>query len=49
MRDDKFSLTDIAESVGYQTYSGFWKAYRRYKAGIEQDGTESDATVLPEE
>lgn len=31
MKDGRFSLTEIAESVGYQTYSGFWKAYRRYK------------------
>ena len=32
MKEGKFSLTDIAEKVGYQTYSGFWKAYKRYKA-----------------
>ena len=38
MKDGRFSMTEIAESVGYQTYSGFWKAYRRYKQiGDEQE------------
>ncbi len=37
MKDGRFSLTEIAESVGYQTYSGFWKAYRRYKAECEAE------------
>ena len=31
MKSGRFSMTEIAESVGYQTYSGFWKAYRRFK------------------
>ena len=31
MKSGRYSMTEIAESVGYQTYSGFWKAYRRYK------------------
>ena len=35
MKDEKSSLTSIAESVGYQTYSGFWKAYKRYKSASD--------------
>ena len=35
MKDGKISLTDIAESVGFQTYSGFWKAYKRYKTASD--------------
>ena len=29
--DGRLSLTEIAETVGYQTYSGFWKAYKKFK------------------
>lgn len=31
INDGKLSLTEIAETVGYQTYSGFWKAYKKFK------------------
>ena len=27
MKDQSLSLTEIAEKVGYQSYSGFWKAF----------------------
>lgn len=46
MRDGKISLTDIAESVGFQTYSGFWKAYKRYKAST--DSPIEDSAVNPD-
>jgi len=36
MKTGKLSMTEIAESVGYQTYSGFWKAYRKYKKDGEE-------------
>ena len=28
------SLREIAEKVGYQSYSGFWKAYKMYKKSL---------------
>ena len=31
IKGGRLSLTDIAEAVGYQTYSGFWKAYKKFK------------------
>ena len=31
INDGRLSLSEIAETVGYQTYSGFWKAYKKFK------------------
>lgn len=31
IKSNRLSLTEIAEAVGYQTYSGFWKAYKKFK------------------
>ncbi len=31
IKDGRRSLSEIAEAVGYQTYSGFWKAYKKFK------------------
>lgn len=33
IKDGRLSLSEIAETVGYQTYSGFWKAYKKFKEG----------------
>lgn len=30
MEQNEMPLTEIARYVGYQSYSGFWKAYRKY-------------------
>lgn len=30
METEKFTLSEIAEQVGYESYSGFWKAYNKY-------------------
>lgn len=32
MESESITLTDVAEMVGYKTYSGFWKAYKAYIA-----------------
>lgn len=31
MRTTSLSITEIANHVGYESHSGFWKAYKRYK------------------
>ena len=31
IKGGRLSLTEVAETVGYQTYSGFWKAYKKFK------------------
>ena len=31
IKDGRLSLSEVAEAVGYQTYSGFWKAYKKFK------------------
>ena len=31
--DDDLSLSEIAAYVGYRSYSGFWKAMKRYEGG----------------
>ena len=31
IKGGKLSLAEVAETVGYQTYSGFWKAYKKFK------------------
>ena len=31
INDGRLSLAEVAETVGYQTYSGFWKAYKKFK------------------
>ena len=31
IKDGRLSLAEVAETVGYQTYSGFWKAYKKFK------------------
>ncbi len=30
MKRERYSLSEIAELVGYQSYSGFWKAFNNY-------------------
>ena len=30
METEKFTLSEIAEQIGYESYSGFWKAYNKY-------------------
>ncbi len=32
IKEGKLTLAEIAEYVGYRSYSGFWKAYSRYKS-----------------
>ena len=31
IKDGRLSNSEVAETVGYQTYSGFWKAYKKFK------------------
>ena len=31
IKTGRLSLSEVAETVGYQTYSGFWKAYKKFK------------------
>ena len=32
----EMSLTEVAEFVGYRSYSGFWKAFKRYNKQQDQ-------------
>ena len=43
MQTESVSLEQIAKYVGYRSYSGFWKAMKRYEA--EQQGQKQDITV----
>ncbi len=36
MKEEEHSLREIAEKVGFATYSGFWKAFKRYSAQAPQ-------------
>ena len=32
IKEGKLSLSEVAEYVGYRSYSGFWKAYQKHKS-----------------
>lgn len=44
MKTSEMSLTEISEYVGYNSYGGFWKAYRKFK----EIGKATDANVFPD-
>lgn len=40
IKDGKLTLQKVATTVGYQTYAGFWKAYKKYLAEKENKENE---------